>query len=498
MQAEYLSREYNLDTLHAILFEDDAKNIRTGERIKITGEIKPRQDLRTKRFSSVLLAKTIQYEQQKNIDITSEDIKAFKKFRNFPDFEARIVSMFAPNFIGGYDNKLTLLLSTIGAPESYDIENDIKIRGRINVLIIGPPSCGKTKLAIEAVKLRITSKRVSGKNTTGGSLTAMFLMEDGHLTVHLGAAALANNGILFVNEFDKTPLEHRDNVLEVMEEGEIIVNKFAELLKIAARTSIIATANPKDEKWIYPNEITLEELPFSLRELSRFDAVLIIRDDRTKETDKAYADEKLKSIEKDINVNYNFLRKYIEYVNTEIKPSLMSQAIEILNEYWVDLRDNAASIYLVDKRTLEKIHRFAKAFARLNFSDVIDEAIAKRTIEFMNNMLVNFDLKLPYKNDPSIYAYKEIINALKTKSSIDNPVDLVNFIRRLCKRDVELRNYIGTIFELKKNKVLRRLYDKILENPQIKRTGNARTTNVYWIEKDQIVCDLSDLGDRKK
>ena len=348
------------------------------------------------------------------------DIHAIKKFRTFDNYEKRLVSMFAPNVIGHYDDKLTLLLGAIGAPEYYNKQTKHQlVRGRINTLLIGPPGEAKTVLGKEALKLRMNSKYVSGKNTTGGSLTAMILSDDNQLTLHLGAAPLAKNAFLFVNEFDKLQDESKDNLLEVMEEGEIIVNKFAQLREISSPTSIIASANPRNEVWMYPDEIELEEIPFSRRILSRFDAICVFRDANTEEADIEYAYTKSSNIEKHINFNYNFLQKIIEYART-IEPSLTPQAEGILNQYWIELRKNGNATYDTTKRTLEVIHRFAKAFARMNLSETVDAEIAYQTIDFMNKMFKNFNLNITNKTDPFMNAYSKVIEFLKTKTNSRN------------------------------------------------------------------------------
>jgi DNA replicative helicase MCM subunit Mcm2 (Cdc46/Mcm family) len=286
------------------------------------------------------------------------------------------------------------LLAVIGAPEYYDKQTKHQLhRGRINALLIGPPGEAKTVLGKEALKLRMNSRYVSGKNTTGGSLTAMILSDENQLTLHLGAAPLAKNAFLFVNEFDKLQDESKDNLLEVMEEGEVIVNKFAQLREISSPTSIIASANPRNEIWMYQDEIELEEIPFSRRILSRFDAVCVFRDVNTEELDIEYAYTKSSNIEKHINFNNNFLQKIVEYART-IEPRLTPQAEGILNQYWIELRKNGNATYDTTKRTLEVIHRFTKAFARMNLSEIVDAEIAYRTTDFMNMMFRNFNLNI--------------------------------------------------------------------------------------------------------
>lgn len=487
----------NLDSLRVIVFGEDTYNIQVGERTNILGEVVKQQDYRTKRFHTVLLSKRIQYDGRRKIEITPVDVCAIKKFRTFVNYEKRLVSMFAPNVIGHYDDKITLLLAAIGAPEYYDKRTKHQlVRGRINVLLIGPPGEAKTVLGKEALKLRINSRYVSGKNTTGGSLTAMILSDDNQLTLHLGAAALAKNAFLFINEFDKLHDESKDNLLEVMEEGEIIVNKFAQLREISSPTSIIASSNPRNEIWMYPDEIGLEELPFSRRILSRFDAIRVFRDANTEHSDIEYAYAKTSDIEKHLEFNYNFLQKVIEYART-IEPSLTPQAEGILNQYWIELRKNGNATYDTTKRTLEVVHRFAKAFARMNLSETVDAEIAYQTIDFMNKMFRNFNLDITNKIDPFMNVYYKVIEFLKTKTDIEKPIELISAIQRVCLQYEDIAAYIGDIFKQNQNRKLRDLCTKSLENRHIVRVGE-HPTKVYWKPDPQILGDVGDVGDSQK
>ena len=145
------------------------------------------------------------------------------------------------------------MLSAIGAPEILDPNTGkMKKRGRMHDLLIGPPGGAKTRLLMRAIELIINSKYVSGTNTTGGSLTSMVLQEDGKFSLRLGVAATAIKAFLAINEFDKLPIEHQNAILEVMEEGESVVNKYAFLRKINTQTTVIASANPKNGDWINP------------------------------------------------------------------------------------------------------------------------------------------------------------------------------------------------------------------------------------------------------
>jgi len=159
-----------LDDLDVRVFKNDTIGIQVGEVAKIIGDIKSKQDPRTKQYHSVILTKSIQYEHRKKLELTPNDIKGIKKFVfGFPNYEQRLLSMFAPNIIGNNHAKRPLLLSTIGAPEIPNKEGKVS-RGRIHCLLIGPPGLAKTQLGREVKQLRINSRYASGKRTTGKSL----------------------------------------------------------------------------------------------------------------------------------------------------------------------------------------------------------------------------------------------------------------------------------------------------------------------------------------
>jgi len=390
-----------------------------------------------------------------------------------------------------------LILATIGAPE----DRDKGVRGRINVLLIGPPGLAKTKLGREVIKLRPNSRYVSGKNTTGRSLTAMILPEDEKLVLHLGPVPLARNAICYVNEFDKVEPKEQDNLLEVMEEGIIPINKFANLLEIKAPTTIVASANPKNNKWLDMKKISLDEIPFSSIILNRFDLVLPFRDTADENYNREFADKKTEYDEKQITHNYNFLGKYIDYART-IKPAITEEARTLLNEYWVRLKGK--SEFLSTPRTLETIHRISKAIARMNLVKVVDIQIAYATIDFMNKMLEEFHCQIYYVPEPKSTAYDETIRVLQNMKG--ERIDLIYAIKIACEKNYQVGQYIGSILKQSGNIRLRHLCEKIIENPSviivqakptvvIWRCGQGQENNQNNNDKNVAASDTSDICD---
>ena len=244
-----------------------------------------------------------------------------------------------------------------------------------------------------------------------------------------------------------------------------------------------------NNKWTDPDKISLDEIPFSAIVLNRFDIVIPFRDTSTRQEDWEYADAKSSYDERRIKHNYNFLRKLIEYVKT-IDPTITEQAKGLLNNFYVEIKqqNNFAS----NPRTLETIFRISKAIARMNLSFIVDEKIAIDTIEFINQMLGEFHSAIYLILDPFMKSYEETIKVIQhTKASID----LIEAVKIACGRGEQVKAYIGRIFEQDRNKKLRNLCTRILENNHVVRIREHPTV-VVWKDEVQGVNDLNALGNQ--
>jgi DNA replicative helicase MCM subunit Mcm2 (Cdc46/Mcm family) len=487
--------EPSLDSsMPVIVFEEDTKEIHMGENVKVIGKIEKIQDKKSRKYHSVLVAESVHYEHRKRLILTHNDILANKRFAGklpvYGDkatllgFKDRIIRMFAPNVIGHEHEKLALILGMIGAPEN-------STRGRINELLIGPAGLAKTKLTREVVKAKRGSRYVSAKNTTGKSLTAMVLKEDETYTLNLGPVPLAKNAVCVINEFDKMHPEEQDNLLDVMEEGEIIVNKFAKLRTIKSPTTIIATANPRGNKWKDSDGMSLDEIPFEPIILSRFDILLTLRDIVDEKSNREFANKKTEYDERNIIHNYNFLEKYMEYAKT-FNPIITEEAKSILNEYWVRLKIKYG--YASTNRTLESLYRISKAFARLYLSDNVDVSLAYETIAFMSKMYEEFHIDICAIPDPRKVSYEETMAVIQQQQA---PIEILEAVKNAYQRNDQVKFYLGNLLEQSKNKKLRVLCNNILGSENIQRVQMNPTT-VRWISKEDRngICNTThDLND---
>lgn len=192
-----------------------------------------------------------------------------------------LTASFAPAIYGHWIVKRGIVLQLLqGVPREFSSSS--RIRGDINILLIGDPGSAKSQMLRVVKQLMPVSVQTTGRGSSGVGLTAAVVIDGttGERRLDPGAAVLADKGVLLIDEFDKVDADDRALLHEALEQQSISISKAGLHCTLNARCSVLAAANPIygffDPKRSFAENIAL---PDSL--LSRYDLVFLVRDDHT-------------------------------------------------------------------------------------------------------------------------------------------------------------------------------------------------------------------------
>jgi DNA replication licensing factor MCM7 len=329
-------------------------------------------------------------------DLTEEEVEIVSQ-DNIYDLLAYSI---APEIYGHHDVKKSLLLALVGGVDKN--ANGMKIRGAINIILVGDPGVAKSQLLGYVDRLAVRSQYTTGRGSSGVGLTAAVVKDPvtGEMTLEGGALVLADRGICCIDEFDKMLESDRTAIHEVMEQQTISISKAGINTSLNARVSILAAANPAFGR--YNNKKTVEEnvqLPAAL--LSRFDLLWLLQDMPDQENDKRIADHityvHMNGHEPESNfkpISMSLFRRYVELCKKH-NPVVPTYLQKRLVEKYVELRDNARQNYatsvFTSPRNLLAVVRMATAHARLHLREQVNEADIDEALRILDSCKASID-----------------------------------------------------------------------------------------------------------
>ena len=338
-----------------------------------------------------------------------------------------------------------------GVPK--DVGGKHKIRGDINMLLLGDPGTAKSQFLkyIEQIYPRVvytTGKGASAVGLTAGVHRDPVTQE---WTLEAGALVLADKGVCLIDEFDKMNDQDRTSIHEAMEQQSISISKAGIVTSLQARCSVIAAANPL--KGTYNTSLNFNDnVDLTAPILSRFDLLAVVKDEvdedyddalatfvinshmknhpsimkdknKIKENDGMQEEEKLE-IEQGIQdymdtnllpntrmtpTNTDFipqelLKKYLIYAKRFIRPKLSEIDQSKLTQFYADIRRESSIVggIPIAVRHIESVIRMAEATAKMHLrdhvrTDDIDSAIEMLLESFLQTQKLSVTRQLSKK-----------------------------------------------------------------------------------------------------
>ncbi|CAL1586138.1 unnamed protein product [Knipowitschia caucasica] len=432
-----------------ILDNDLVDMIKPGDRVQVVGTYRclpgKKGGFTSGTFRTIMIACHVkQMSKEVAPSFSADDVAKIRKFsqtRSIDPFD-QLARSLAPSIHGHEYIKKAILCMLLGGVEKV-LENGSRLRGDINVLLIGDPSVAKSQLLRYVLHTAPRAIATTGRGSSGVGLTAAVTtdQETGERRLEAGAMVLADRGVVCIDEFDKMSDMDRTAIHEVMEQGRVTIAKAGIHARLNARCSVLAAANPVYGRYDQ-YKTPMENIGLQDSLLSRFDLLFIMLDQMDAEQDREISDhvlrmhryrdpreqegtamslggsvdvlatddpdaatqeqEDLQVYEKHNNllhgtrkkkekiVSKEFMRKYI-CIAKAVTPVLTGEAANHIAEEYSRLRSqdqmgtDIARTSPVTARTLETLIRLSTAHAKARMSKAIeleDSEVAVELVQF--------------------------------------------------------------------------------------------------------------------
>lgn len=270
----------NVGRVDVILTHDLVNTCRVGDFVQVFGDYRDLPhtwDPKTGLISTAIVANHVIVDRE-SFNLSQQDRDECERLSRRPDILELLARSIAPSVYGHDTIKKALVCLLVGGVPKK-LQGGIRLRGDINILLIGDPSCGKSQLLRCVMSVAERAISTSGRGSSGVGLTASVGTDPNtkERCLQAGAMVLGDQGVVCIDEFDKMSDIDRTALHQTMEQQEVTICKANLMVTINARCSVLAAANPIGGRYDL-SKTPLENIDMQDSLLSRFDMVFIVHD----------------------------------------------------------------------------------------------------------------------------------------------------------------------------------------------------------------------------